>query len=175
MSLLLAEAKDWMIMDEMTEMIKIAAQTISGGPGITRRLLEWAGVILIIEDILMTAALRNGVFLKLFSGRNWEMTEEVLEAMMIHVTSDETLQLVLDRLEDMEITGKILLAAARNERFGDQLVRLLSDRVNVLDIMNHLLVEAAGNNNFGLEIILLLQRRFSNINVTQEAVERAFR
>ena len=40
MSLLLAEAENWMIMEEMTEMMKIAAQSAFEGPGIMKRLLN---------------------------------------------------------------------------------------------------------------------------------------
>lgn len=177
MSLLLAEAENWMIMEEMTEMMKIAAQSAFEGPGIMKRFLEHAEDLLITEDVLVTAARighRNELF-ELFSGREWEMTEEVLEAMMSHLVSEKTLQLLLDRLEGLEVTGKVLLAAASNRSFGDQLVGLLLDRVNLLDIVNPLLVEAAGNEAFGLEVILLLQRRVGKINVTQEVMERAAR
>ncbi|KAF6229970.1 hypothetical protein HO133_004308 [Letharia lupina] len=177
MSLLLAEAENWMIMGEMTEMMKIAAQSAFEGPSIMKRLLEHAVDLLITEDVLVTAARigpRNELF-ELFSGRDWEMTEEVLEAMMSHLASEKTLQLLLDRLEGLEITGKVLLAAASNRSFGDQLVGLLLDRVNLLDIVNPLLVEAAGNDTFGLELILLLQRRVGKVDVTQEVMERAAR
>ena len=177
MRLLLAEAKDWMIMEEITEMMKIAAQSVDEGVGIMKRLLERAGDILITEDILLTAAnnRHRDELIRIFSGRDWELTEEVLEAMMSRLASEETLQLVLDRVEDFEITGKILLAAANNYRFGDQLVEQLLERVNHLDIIDPLLVEAAGNETFGLELILMLQRRSGNINVTEKAIERAAR
>lgn len=178
MSLLLAEAKDCMITGEMTEMMKITAQSRTQGSGIMKQLLDRAGDILITEDILMAAA-RNRYcgdeMVKMLCGRDWEMTEEVLEAMMSQLASEETLQLVLDRLENSKITETILLAAAGNRFFGDQLVGLLLDRVNLLVVIDPLLVEAAGNENFGLEVILLLQRRVGNINVTQAAIERAFR
>lgn len=49
--------------------------------------------------------------------REREMTEEVLETMISHLASEETLQLLLDRLEDLEIIGKILPAAASNPWF----------------------------------------------------------
>lgn len=175
MSLLLAEAKDWMVMEEMTEMMKIAAQSRDKGPLIMRLLLERAGGIRITEDVLQTAVMigRRDELIKMFSGREWEMTEEVLEAMMSKLASEETMQLVLDRLKDQEITEKILLAAARNRSFGDKLVGLLLDRVDLSNIMNSLLVEAAENLYFGLEMIVLLQRRAGNINVIPEAVERA--
>ncbi|KAF6225374.1 hypothetical protein HO173_012758 [Letharia columbiana] len=179
MSLLLGEAENWMTMEEMTEMMIIAAKSAFEGPGILKRLLEHAEDVLITEDVLVTAARigpRDELF-ELFSGRDWEMTEEVLEAMMSHLASEKTLQLLLDRLEGLEITGKakVLLAAASNRSFGDQLVGLLLDRVNLLDIVNPLLVEAAGNDTFGLGVVLLLQRRVGEINVTQEVMERAAR
>lgn len=176
MSLLLAEAKDMMIVEEMTEMMKIAAQSKSKELCIMRRLLERAGDILISEDVLVTAARNLGPgdeLIKLLSGRDWEMTEEVLEAMLTCLASEEALQLVLDRLKDLKITGKILQAAASNYSFGDQLVGLLLDRVNLLDGVEPLLTKAAGNEPFGLEVILLLQRRVGNINVTQEAMVEA--
>ena len=178
MSLLLAEAKDCMIMGEMTEMMKITAESRAEGPGIMKQLLDRAGNILITEDILMAAASNQGrgdELIEMLAGRDWEMTEEVLEAMMSQLASKATLQLVLDRLENSKITETILLAAAGNRFLGDQLVGLLLDRVKLLVVIDPLLVEAAGNKNFGLEVILLLQRRVGNINVTREAIERAFR
>lgn len=176
MSLLLAEAEDLMIVEEMTEMMKIAAQSESEELGILRLLLERAGDVLISEDVLVTAATNQGLgdeLIKLLSGRDWEMTEEVLEAMLTWVASEEALQLVLDRFKDLKITGKILQAAASNYSFGDQLVGLLLDRVNLLDGMELLLTKAAGNKSFGLEMILLLQRRVGNINFTQKAMAAA--
>lgn len=175
MNLLLVKANGWMIKEEMTEMMKIAAQSYYEGPGIMRLLLECAGDILITEDVLMTAvSIGNGdQLIKMFSGRDWEMTEEVLEVMMSRLESEEALQLVLNRLEDSEIPGNLLLAAARNRSFSYQLMERLLDRFNLLDIIDRLLVEAAGNDMSGLEVILLLQRRFGNVNVTQKAVERA--
>ena len=174
MNLLLAEVNDRSIMEEMMEMMKIAT-SYPRRLSVMRLLLEWAGNILITEDVLATAAIRDreGDLIKLLSARDWEMTEEALEVIMERQKSEEALQLVLDRLEDSKVTRKVLLAAARNISFGDQLVRRLLDRANFLDVVDQLLVEAAGNKNLGLEIVLLLQRRFSNINVTQEAIERA--
>lgn len=177
MSFLLAEAKDWMITEELTEMMKIAARSGSEGPGIIKPLLERAGDVLITEDVLMTAANNPGgnELIKMFSRKDWEMTEEVLEAMMSRLAYEETLQLILDRVADLEITEKILLAAASNRFFGDQLVGLLLDRVDRLVLLDSVLLEAAGNYEFGLEVILLLQRRAGRINVTREALERAAR
>ena len=109
MSLLLAEAENWMIMGEMTETMKIAAQSAFEGPSIMKRLLEHAVDLLITEDVLVTAARigpRNELF-ELFSGRDWEKTEEILEAMMSHLASEKTVQLLLDRLEGLEITGNV--------------------------------------------------------------------
>ena len=172
--LLLAEAQEWMVLQEMKEMMKIAARS-SFDLAIMRQLLDWPGNSLITEDVLATAAIgrHGGEMIKLFSGRVWEMTEEVLEVMMKCLASEEALQLVLDQLEDLDITGKILLAAASNRSFADQLVGRLWDKVNILDIIESLLVEAAGNQNFGLEVILLSQRRLGDIKVTQKALERA--
>ena len=174
MSLLLAEAKDRMIREEMTDMMKIAAKQVR--LDVMRLLLERAGNTLIGEDVLMTATntcYGNGL-IKMLSTRDWELTKEVLEAMMRSLVSGEALQLVLDRLVDLEITGEILVAAAGNPSFGDQLVRRLLDRVNLLDVViDPLLVEAAGNRNFGLDVILLVKRRVGDINVTQKATERA--
>ena len=59
------------------------------------------------------------------------MTKEVLEVTMQYLASEEALQLVLDRVDDMEITKNILLAAASNRSFGDKLVGRLLDRVNL--------------------------------------------
>ena len=173
--LLLAEAKECMIRQEMKEMMKIAARFRREALAIMSQLLEWPGNSLITEDVLATAAIAcpGGEMIKLLSGRAWEMTEEVLEVMMKCLASEEALQLVLDQVENFEITGKILLAAASNPSFADQLVGRLWDRVNILDVIDPLLVEAAGNQRFGLEVILLLQRRLGDINVTQKTLERA--
>ena len=172
--LLLAEAQECMISQEMEEMMKIAVRPSREALAIVRQLLERSGNSLITEDVLATAAIAypGGEMIKLFSGRDWEMTEDVLEVMMKCLASEEALQLVLNQAEDLEITRKILLAAASNPSFADQLVGRLLDKVNILDIIEPLLVEAAGNQNFGLEVILLLQRRLGDINVTQKALER---
>lgn len=72
-----------------------------------KRLLECAEDILITEDVLLTAARlcpRDGL-IKMFCGRSWKMTEEVLGAIMSHLGSKGTLQLVLDRRKDREVTG----------------------------------------------------------------------
>ncbi len=173
MSLLLAEAKDWIVAAELTEMTKIALQNCSWD--VVRLLLEWAGHTLIAEDVLVAAVniLESGDLIRLLFERDWEITNEVLEAMMRNLHSEETLQLVLDRMVDLEITEGILLAAASNWSFGDKLVGLLLDRVNLVDIIDPLLTEAAGNTGTGLEVIMLLQRRVGKINVTQKALERA--
>ena len=174
--LLLAEAKEGMILQEMKEMMKIAARRNNPeGLAIMRQLLDWPGNNLISEDVLATAAIgySGGEMIKLFSGRIWEMTEEVLEVMMKCLASEEALQLVLDQAEDFENTGKILLAVASNPSFADQLMGRLWDKVNMLDIIDPLLVEAAGNQRFGLEVILLLQRRLGDVKVTQKTLERA--
>ena len=173
--LLLAEAKECMILQEMEAMMKIAARANRKALAIMRQLLEWSGNSLITEDVLATAAIAcpGGEMIKLFSGRDWEMTEEVLEVLIKCLASEEVLQLVLDQVEDFEITGKILLAAASNRSFADHLVGQLWDKVNILDIIEPLLLEAAGNQRFGLEVILLLQRRLGDINVTQKALEKA--
>lgn len=175
MSLLLAEAKDCMITEEMTDMMKIAA--FYDRLDVMRLLLERAGITPIEEDVLVTAAtsFHQVEMIRMLSIRDWEMTEEVLEAMMRSLSSGEALQLVLDRLEDLEITGKILIAAAGNHSFGDQLVGQLLDRVNLLNVIDPLLVEAAGNMDFGLDVILLVKRRVGDINVSQKAIERAAR
>ena len=173
--LLLAEAKECMILQEMKEMMKIAARPNREALAIMRQLLDWPGNNLITEDVLATAAIAHpgGEMIKLLSGRDWEMSEEVIEVMMKCLASEEALQLLLAQVEDLEITGKILLAAASNRSFADQLVEWLWDKMNILDIVDPLLVEAAGNQSFGLEVILLLQRRLGDINVTQKALERA--
>ena len=176
MTLLLAEADDCIIMEEMMEMMKMAAHH-NQNKNPLRLLLDRAGDMLITEDVLATAALHDyeGIMIKLLSGRDWEMTTEVLEAMMKSLESGEALQLVLDRPKDFEISGKVLLAAANNRFFGDRLVRQLWDKVNILDFVDPLLVEAAGNRVLGLEIILLIQHRLGHIKVTQEVLERAAR
>ena len=173
MTLLLAEADDCIIMEEIMEIMKIAAHCRN--LSVIKLLLDRAGDMLITEDVLATAALHDhgGEMIKLLSGRDWEMTTEVLEAMMKFLPSGETLQLVLGRPKDFEITGNVLLTAANNYFFGDRLVRQLWDNVNILDFIDPLLVEAAGNGDQGLEIILLIQRRLGHINVTQEVLERA--
>ena len=173
MSLLLADAKDCMITEEMTDMMKIAAA--HNRLDVMRLLLERAGNTPIEEDVLVTAAnsFPQVELIRMLSIRDWEMTEEVLEAMMSSLQSGEALQLVLDRLEDLEITEKILIAAAGNPWFGDQLVGQLLDRVNLLDVIDPLLLEAAGNRHSGLDVILLVKRRVGDINVSQKAIERA--
>ena len=173
--LLLAEAKECMIQQEMEEMMKVAAWSSLETLATMRLLLDWPGNNLITEDVLATAAIRcpEGELIKLFSGRVWEMTEEVLEVMMRYLASEEALQLVLDQMEDFVITEKILLAAASNGPFADKLVERLWDKVNIFDIVDPLLIEAAGNERFGLEVILLVQRRLGDISVTQKALERA--
>ena len=173
--LLLAEAEEWMVLQEMKEMMKIAARSSCEALAIMRQLLEWSGHSLITEDVLATAAIAypGGEMIKLLSGSVWEMTEGLLEVMMRCLASEEALQLVLDQLENFDITGRILLAAASNRSFADRLVGRLWDRVNMLDVIDQLLVEAAGNQRFGLDVILLLQRRLGDINVTQKALERA--
>lgn len=170
---LLAEAKHCMIMEEIAGMMRIAAQYEL--LGMMRLLLEKPGNTLIPEDVLVTATTSRGQgeLIKILSGRDWEMTEEVVKVMMRTLASGEELQLVLDRLEGLEITRDILLAAASNSLFGDQLVGLLLDRVNLIEVLDPLLVEAAGNNEFGLEVILLLQQRVDHITFTQKALERA--
>ena len=173
MALLLAEADDLIVMEEIMEMMKIAVH--DRNKSVIRLLLDPVGNMLITEDVLATASLHDFQcgMIKLLSGKYWEMTTEVLEAMMRYLTSGEDLQLVLDRLKDFKITAKALLAAAGNHFFGDRLVRQLWDEVNILEFIDPLLVEAAGNYNLGMEIILLIQRQIGHINVSQEALERA--
>lgn len=173
MTLLLAEADDCIIMEEIMEIMRIAAYSCN--LSVIKLLLDRAGDMLITEDVLATAALHDheGEMIELLSGRDWEMTTGVLEAMMKFLPSGEALQLVLGRPKDFEITGNVLLAAANNSFFGDRLVRQLWENVNILDFIDPLLVEAAGNKALGLEIILLIQRQIGHINVSQEALKRA--
>ena len=175
-ALLLAEADDCMIMEEMMQMVKTAAH-YDQQESVIRLLLDRAGDMQITEDVLAAAARygRGGQIIKLLSGKDWEMTTEVLEAMVKHLKSGEALQWVLDRTKDCELTGKVLLAAANNDSFGDKLVAQLLDKVNLLDFIDPLLVEAAGNKHLGLEIVMLIQRQNGYINVSQKALERAAR
>lgn len=178
MTLLLAEADDFIVMKEMMEMMKIAVhERNTSNTNIIGLLVDRVGDMLITEDVLVSAALydNKGETIKLLSGRGWEMTMEVLETIMEHVVSGEVLQLVLDRPKDFELTGKVLLAAANNPCFGDRIVAQLMDKVNLHDCIDPLLVEAAGNESLGLEIILLVQRQIGHINVSQKALERAAR
>ena len=174
--LLLAEADDCIIAAEVMEMMKIAIRD-NQNQSVIRLLLDRAGNLLITEDMLALAALHEpaGETIKLLSDRDWEMTTEVLEAMVKCVYSGEVLQLVLDRPKDCELTGKVLLAAANNKYFGDRLVAQLLDKVNLLDFIDPLLVEAAGNKHLGLEIVMLIRRQNGHINVSQEALRRAAR
>ena len=173
MTLLLVEADDFIVMKEMMEMMKMAVYCQN--KSVIRLLLDRVGDMLITEDMLVTAAVRDpdGDMLNLLSSRDWDITTEVLEAMMRSLASAEALQLVLDRARDFEITGKVFLAAANNQFYGDRLVGQLWDKVNSLDFIDPLLVEAAGNKNLGLEIAMLIQRPNGQINVSQEALERA--
>ena len=173
MSFVLAEANDCMIMEGLTDMMKIVPQY--DHLDVMRLLLERAGDTPITEDVLVTATNSDhrDELIILFSERDWEMTEEVLEAMLRSLRSEEALQLVLDRLEDLEITVGILLAAASHRSFGDRLVGRLLDRVNLPDVIDTRLVEAAGNIYLGLDVILLVERRVGDINVTQNVVKRA--
>ena len=173
MALLLAEADDFIVMEEMMEMMKIAV--FFQNTSVIRLLLDRVGDMLITEDVLASAALHDvtGGIIELLYGRGWEMTTEVLEAIMKYVASGEVLQLVLDRPKDFELTVNALLAAANNDYFGDRLVAQLLDKVNLHDCIDELLVEAAGNKALGLEILLLIQRENGHINVSQKALERA--
>ena len=173
MALLLAEADDFLVMNEIMEMMKIAVSWRN--KSVIRLLLDRVGDMLITEDVLTSATLDDdaGEIIELLSGRGWEMTSEVLEAILKCVREGEVLQLVLDRTKDFELTGKVLLAAANNRYFGDSLVAQLLDKVNLHDCIDELLVEAAGNKALGLEILLLIQRENGHINVSQKALERA--
>ena len=176
MTLLLAEADDFIVMKEVMELMKIAIYwRRESNTSIIRLLLDRVGDMLITEDVLASAALYDvkGKIIKFLAGKSWEMTSEVLEVMMKCVHSGEVLQLILDRPKDFELTGKVLLAAANNIYFGDRLVAHLMDKVNLHDCIDPLLVEAAGNKDLGLEIILLIQRQSGHINVSREALERA--
>ena len=176
MALLLAEADDSIVMKEMMEMMKIAIyRQHKSNTNVIRLLVHRVGDMLITEDVLASAAFNDvdGETIKLLSGRGWEMTAEVLEAIMKYVASGEVLQLVLDRPMDFELTGKVLLAAAKNRYFGDRLVAQLLDKVSLHDCIDPLLVEAAGNVDLGLEILLLIQRENGRIDVSQKTLERA--
>ena len=172
MSLLLAEVTDYyIIMEEMIDMMRIAA--FYNLTDVMKLLLERAEFTVVPEDVLVMAVGHPwGLLMRILSSREWDMTREVLEAMMRH-PAEESMQLILDRMQDMEITEKILLAAAGNDQFGDRLVGLLLDRADLPNGIGPLLEEAAGNSTSGLEIIALLQRRVGNIKVTQEAMRRA--
>ena len=173
MKLLLAEADHSIVLEEMMEMMKIAVY--GDNKSVVRLLLDRAGDIPITEDVLATAALHDfrGEMIKLLSGKDWEMTTELLEAIMRGVAGGEVLQLVLDRPKDFELTEKVLLAAANNNYFGDRLVAQLMDKVIHLESIDPLLVEAAGNKDLGLEILRLIQLQNGHINVSQKALERA--
>ena len=172
-SLLLAEAETWMIMENLAAMIRLVTSESK------RLLLEWAraqaGDIQFTEDVLAAVVVRepHGELLNILSRGRWELTEDVLEVMMRTTQSEEALLLILERTETLKITETVLLGAACNDSFGDKLVGLLLDRLEHLDVIDSLLVEAAGNRPLGLEVILLLQHRFGSINVTHDAIERA--
>ena len=178
-SLLLAEAETWMIMENLAAMIRLTTGTPLELSKIKKLLLEWAGAragdILFTEDVLTAVVVYepHAELLNLLSRGVWELTEDALEVMMRTTQSEEALQLILKRTETLTITEEILLGAACNRSFGDKLVGLLLDRLKPLDVIKSLLVEAAGNRPLGLEVILLLQRRFGSINVTHDAIERA--
>lgn len=172
MILLLAEADDAMIREELNEMMKVASR-FSYGPEIMKLLVGRAKGITISEDVFMAAAWNDGdgagsINLLMEDSDRSVLTVEVLAALAETLGSYESMQFPLDHIDNLKITEQILKAAAGNRRFGDELVKIMLETTPASNITECVWNAAAANEGCGLEVLMLLEKRVGQIDITEK-------
>ncbi|KAF2176770.1 hypothetical protein K469DRAFT_645244 [Zopfia rhizophila CBS 207.26] len=108
-------------------------------------------------------------------GDHAQITEE--KAVQIAGSLDrEMMRLLLERREDeVQITEKVVKAAAGNESSGQEIMRLLLERRGYeVHITEEVVKAAAGNRRSGKGVItVLLERRGDEVHITEEVVKAA--
>ena len=172
-SLLLAEADNAMIREELNEMMKKAAHQYSYGSEILTMLAGRAKDIAVSEDVLLTAAwndINGGASIKQLledTGKS-TLALEVLEALAETLASYESMQFMLDHIDKFRIPERILKAAAGNRRFGDDLVKKMLETTPASSITEHIWHAAAANEGCGLEVLMLLEKHAGQIVITEK-------
>lgn len=178
MILLLAEADDAMIREELNQMMKYAAGNFRYGSEIMEMLAGRDQGITISEDVFVAAS-RNEFYgahpmkLLLENSDKSVLTVEALEALAERLGSYELMQLLLDHIDKLTITEQMLKGAAGNYRFGDELVKVMLETTPASSITECVWNAAAANLEFGLEVLMLLEKRVGQIDVTEKLMAAA--
>lgn len=178
MTLLLAEVKHEMVMEELNELMKQAARNFNYAFEIITQLLAQYENITVTEDVLMAAASNACIggpllCLLLKNVMKKTLTIEVLEAFLSTLTSYDMIQPLLDRIGETSAGERLLEAAARNPLFGDELIRLLLETIQVSELSNSVWSAAVANQGCGVEIVKLLESRFGKIIITEATMMTA--
>jgi len=173
MTLLLTEADDAMISEELNEMMKGAAYNFNFGTEIMEVLAGRGKGNAILEDVLMAAARSqidgtNTIKLLVEDSTRVVLTVEVPEALAAALSSYESIQLLLDRVDNLGNTERILTAAAGNPRFGDDLVKVMLKTISASYITECVWNAAAANEGCGIEVLILLEKRMGPIDITEK-------
>ncbi|KAL6694003.1 ankyrin repeat protein [Trichoderma pleuroticola] len=131
----------------------------------------------ITKDVIISATLNKREMLHLLLQRRRheiEITEAVIRA-SIQTHYPETLKLVLDNVDDKDITAHLVAAAADACFQGPAKIRLLLNKGgHEIRITEDVLKAAAGNRYSGLEIVTLLLDRYGHeIEMTEDIVKAA--
>ncbi|KAK1654096.1 heterokaryon incompatibility protein-domain-containing protein [Colletotrichum phormii] len=178
MELLIREQANMVVTERL---VKFIARNF--GSDCLRLLLDRRYREVVITEKIIEAAAGNRksgaqIIELLLDGRTIiDVTESFLVALFSNFNSN-CLKLLLDRRGgEVNITDKVVEAAARNRESGAQIIELLLDRrggeVNITD---KVVEDATRNRESGAQIIeLLLDRRGGEVNITDKIVEDATR
>lgn len=170
MILLLAEADDTMIRNELNEMMKRAAGNHSYGSEIIKLLVGRAKGTTISEDVLMAATYHGVDSIKMLiedSDRS-VLTAEVLEALAKTVDPHESMELLPNHIDNLKVSEQILKGAAGNWRFGDELVKIRMETTPASYITQSVWNAAAANEGCGPEVLMLLEKCVGQFDVTEK-------
>jgi len=175
---LLDQVDESTIMDCFTSMISEAAENTWQGPGVVAPLLGLEGCksVPIVEDVLLALITISGnriLNTMLQDGRDMEIAEEVLKMILRKLDFDGTIQNILQRAHSIVISEEMLVAAARNRRFGDEMLKMLLEKGISCAAGEDTIKAVVANRVFGSEMISLLQKHCGEIKITEEVMKSA--
>ncbi|QYT02152.1 Ankyrin repeat protein [Trichoderma simmonsii] len=165
--------------DEIKITEKMVSEIALGGSVETMALLlnERGDEFKITKDAIISATLNKKEMLDLLLQRRRheiEISEAVIKASM-QTHYPETLKLVLDSVDDKDITARLVVAAADDCFQGLAKIPLLLDKGgHEIKMTEDILKAAAGNRYSGLEIITFLLDKYGHeIEMTEDIVKAA--
>ncbi|KIM73976.1 hypothetical protein PILCRDRAFT_92806 [Piloderma croceum F 1598] len=152
-------------------------------PEMLQLLLERGGRTKVMEEVLLATArhwnCNEPVPVLLSAGENVNyvmITEEVLVAVMGNLDYGNAVQSIIDRTSPVDLTNKVLEAAAGNRKNAKEMIQMLFDRLGKARITEGVVKAAVGNFGSGMHLLALFEeqvflRRSGSEVVTDEVLK----